>query len=367
MATETTTLPQIPHWVAPPATKEDLPYADLPVIDLSKFATEEGRAELTKEVCDAMREHGFLIIVNHGYTQEQTDRVFDITDVPFSQVSMEEKKKYEGTMLQTGSYQGYKLRNYWHIVNGIQDQIEHYNFNHDVTIREHPEALRPLLPEVSAFAKHNHFNIVFPILRLMARGLELPEDTFTKMHSFESHNESYVRYMKYYPRSEEEENGTKQVWLKGHVDFSTITVLWSQPIGGLQVQTRSGEWRWVKYIPNSLVINTGDALEFLSGGYYRATIHRVIQPPADQRGLERIGAFYFTMADDETRLSPVKDSPVLQRVGITKRVGLDDEHPPTMREWRKARTSAYGKTKLVQGEDGVDHEVINGVVVRHYN
>lgn len=43
----------------------------------------------------------------------QTDRIFDIADVPFSQASDEVKQKYVGKMLETGSYQGYKLRQYW--------------------------------------------------------------------------------------------------------------------------------------------------------------------------------------------------------------------------------------------------------------
>ena len=37
--------------------------------------------------------------------------------------------------------------------------------NHDVTERPHPEALRPFLPELDGFARHNHFNILHPILR----------------------------------------------------------------------------------------------------------------------------------------------------------------------------------------------------------
>lgn len=41
------------------------------------------------------------------------ERMFDIADVPFSQVSDEEKEKYVAQTKQTGSYQGYKLRQYW--------------------------------------------------------------------------------------------------------------------------------------------------------------------------------------------------------------------------------------------------------------
>ena len=43
----------------------------------------------------------------------QKDRFFDIANVPFEQVSDDEKIKYNGKMLETGSYQGYKLRQYW--------------------------------------------------------------------------------------------------------------------------------------------------------------------------------------------------------------------------------------------------------------
>ena len=43
----------------------------------------------------------------------QTDRIFDIADVPFAQVPEDEKKRYAGDIKQTGSYRGYKLRNYW--------------------------------------------------------------------------------------------------------------------------------------------------------------------------------------------------------------------------------------------------------------
>jgi hypothetical protein len=39
--------------------------------------------------------------------------MFDIADVPFAGVSDEEKQVYAATMKQTGSYQGYKPRQYW--------------------------------------------------------------------------------------------------------------------------------------------------------------------------------------------------------------------------------------------------------------
>ena len=80
-----------------------------------------------------MHTHGFMYIINHGYTQAQVrssalcywyssrhlactlqnDRIFDIADVAFSQVSDEEKKQYASSIKEAGIYSGYKLRQFW--------------------------------------------------------------------------------------------------------------------------------------------------------------------------------------------------------------------------------------------------------------
>lgn len=107
-------------------------------------------------------------------------------------------------------------------------------------------------------------------------------------------------------------------------------------------------------------------MEFLSGGFYKATIHRVIQPPVDQRGYMRLGVFYFAIPDDDVRLVAVSGSPVLEKVGISRR--FEENQAPTAEIWRKGRTAAYGKSQLQKGsEKGVEEELINGVLVKHYN
>jgi len=81
--------------------------------------------------------------------------------------------------------------------------------NRDVTKREHPEILRPLLPEIKEFGKHNHFNVLHPILRqtymllleddpsddnffrLIASSLELPEDTLVNNHGYDAIGETW--------------------------------------------------------------------------------------------------------------------------------------------------------------------------------
>ncbi|KAG6888303.1 hypothetical protein C0995_009302 [Termitomyces sp. Mi166 len=361
-----TAFPETPRHIPPPPTKEKLDFADLAIIDLAKFGTPEGKAQLVQDVRNAMSTVGFFYVINHGYTQEQTRRIFDIAEIPFN-VNDQEKQKYVAKMKENGSYQGYKLRQYWHIDAGIRDQIEHYNFHTNVNAKEHPVALRPFLQEIDAFARYNHFNILLPLLRLLALGLELPEETFVEKHSFGSDlSESWIRMMKYYPRSSEDEEKTKNVWLKGHTDFGSLTLLWSQPVSALQILDPQGKWKWVKHIDNALVVNAGEALEYLSGRFYKGTIHRVHQPPADQRDFTRLGVFYFALFNDDVKLVPLQESPVLQRVGIIRRT--EDDRAPSMGTYRKGRIAAYGQTVLKEGkEKGVEEEEVAGVVIRHYN
>lgn len=150
------------------------------------------------------------------------------------------------------------------------------------------------------------------------------------------------------------------------LDIGSVTILWSQPVGGLQILSPDGKWRWIRHVDNALVINAGDALEFLCGGYYPPTRHRVIQPPVDQAGFARLGVFYFSMADDNVKLRPHAESPVLQKHGIMPLCNPEDA--PTTGEWRMARTKSYGQVMLTAGkEKNVEEEIVSGVVVKHYN
>lgn len=107
-------------------------------------------------------------------------------------------------------------------------------------------------------------------------------------------------------------------------------------------------------------------MEMLSGGFYKGTIHRVIQPAMDQRGMPRLGVFYFGMTDDDVRLVPFAESPVFKHVEIQRKV--DDSDALTMSEWRKGRAMSYGLKETKQAvDDSLEEQMVNGIVMKHYN
>lgn len=148
--------------------------------------------------------------------------------------------------------------------------------------------------------------------------LEVDSETLVQRHRYEEKGLEYLRYMKYHPRSAEEDVKTGNIWAKGHTDYNTLTFLFHQPVAGLQVLQNPDDntsWRYVKSEPGAIIVNIADALEYLSGGFLKSTVHRVVRPPADQAEKPRLSLIYFARPEAAVRMEPLP-SPLLQRLGI---------------------------------------------------
>ena len=75
-----------------------------------------------------------------------------------------------------------------------------------------------------------------------------------------------------------------------HKDGGVLTLLLVEPgKAGLQVQHGQG-WIDAPPMPGAFVVNIGELLEVATGGYLKATVHRVISPP---EGSDRISVPFF--------------------------------------------------------------------------
>ncbi|KAL8660530.1 MAG: hypothetical protein Q9202_006453 [Teloschistes flavicans] len=139
------------------------------------------------------------------------------------------------------------------------------------------------------------FHILFPLLRLIASALELPdEETLVKMCTYDEAGECQYRWMFYGTRSHEDNVKLENLYGGAHRDIDILTFHFRQPIAALQIPELDGSWSWVKPKDDALVCNVGDALEALSGGLFKAALHRVHVPPPDQADRDRLGVFLFT-------------------------------------------------------------------------
>ncbi len=113
--------------------------------------------------------------------------------------------------------------------------------------------------------------------------------------------ETLLRVLRYPPLSGAEEPGA--VRAAAHEDINLLTVLPASNERGLQLLTTDGSWADVPSDFGSLVINVGDMLQEASGGYYRSTTHRVINPTGPGAGRSRVSLPLFLQPRPEVVLS----------------------------------------------------------------
>jgi len=168
--------------------------------------------------------------------------------------------------------------------------------------------------------------------------MELEDEEFLwKMHDYEKMSNCHMRYMvQHVATQQQRETEVKSgEVIYGHTDFGTFTFLFRQPVAALQVRLEEEQqWKWVKPVDGSITVNVADTLSFLTGGYLKSSIHRVVLPPEDQQHIPRLSVIYFSRPDDETVLKPI-DSPVIKRVGDKSK--LPPNNALTAGEWVQAR------------------------------
>ncbi|ESK86175.1 flavonol synthase [Moniliophthora roreri MCA 2997] len=334
-------VPQLGSYKYVPETKENLDWAELITIDLSQYNTPEGKKKLAEQLIFALREKGFFYVKNFNISQERVNRQFALGR-EFYELPLEEKEKYTPEGLDQGKFNGYVPagRRIIDPETGLRDRVEIYNipkFN-GFFPHNHPRIIQDNIQEIEEFARSLHSEVLDPLFVLLAIALELPEDYFTRLHQYPVKSEDHLRYMKY-SRYDPADNEKLSNWVPGHTDLGSFTLLFRQPVAGLQIkQHDSNEWKWIKPQDATLTVNACDALSFLTGGYVKSTIHRVTVPPKDQQHVDRLGLLYFSRPHNDVQLSTIQESPVLQKEGYTKNEFESTSNPvPTMEEWTFAK------------------------------
>lgn len=113
------------------------------------------------------------------------------------------------------------------------------------------------------------FKVGGEILRAIALGLGLDndEDYILKKHS--GHN-NQIRLLHYPPVPAEELESQRMARCPAHTDWSTITMLFQDDCGGLEVEDITNPGTFVSATPvkNAIIMNVGDLLQMWSNGMF---------------------------------------------------------------------------------------------------
>lgn len=266
--------------------------APLPILDLRRFDSD--REAFLDDLRNVARNEGFFYLTGHGVPQDLIDRLWAEARAFFA---LPEASKQAIGMIHSPHFRGY-TRAGAEITRGRADWREQVDFGAErAAIARRPgqpawvrlegpnqwPVERPELRNVILAWQQACQTIALTLLRAFAVALEQPEDVFDE--SFAVDPVQQLKVIRYPGR----DATASDQGVGPHKDSAFLTLLLVERERGLQVE-RNGEWIDAPPLPNTFIINIGESLELASNGYLRATVHRVVTPPA---GTDRLSVAFF--------------------------------------------------------------------------
>ena len=263
--------------------------ANIPVVDFTEFTSDATLVrckDIAQQLVSACKDVGFVYITGHGVPANTLAEAFAISK-KFYDLPKEEKMKAPhppGWAIHRGySWPGLEKvsaaisekddKEWIEKLREVQDYKESYEIGSDDN-PDMPNIWPPddVLPEWRPFMTKFYwtlFQAAKKILKALALGIGLEdEDHLLKYHSG---HRNQLRLLHYPPVPAAAIEGGKISRMPAHTDWSTMTMLFQDDCGGLQVEDpkRPAEFIDVPPVPGSLVMNVGDLLmRWSNGGFY---------------------------------------------------------------------------------------------------
>lgn len=261
---------------------------EVPIIDLAKVwsGDPDQHREVVAEIRAAARNTGFMYLKNHGVPQAEIDAVFKVSEA-FHDLPDAVKEQGNGRGYLKSGTAGEEFKN-------KENSQEAFSFRKlqdyaspDVPGYRKPQWFPEQLPELKTTTVR-YFGLMealgWKMLELfeealgVAKGALAKYYTKTKPEDVETSYLRLVRYPQQDPSFTVEKLGARQ-----HTDTDAITILYQDMNGGLEVRTRSGEWRVVTPIEGTFVVNVGECLKVWSDGIFTSSTHRVVNRSPNKR------------------------------------------------------------------------------------
>ncbi|CAH1773303.1 unnamed protein product [Owenia fusiformis] len=258
----------------------------IPVVDFSTYnlrdvtssPSDEALANLATDVYRAFSEVGFLYLENHGFDLSLIDNYMK-TSKTFFNLPAETKKKY---LVGTGEgskdmYHGYILHEHTDATSKAEDLKECFNaYMH--WNGEWPEDDSPSFKTENLNIMEKCCELNKRILEVIAIGMKWPRDTFTKHHNNDKVSQNTLRTLNYFPLPKGYTIQPDQTRCGQHSDYGSLTLVFQDNIGGLEVMNRDGDFVPATPIPGTIVVNLGDMMQRWTDDKLKSTIHRVTVP-----------------------------------------------------------------------------------------
>ena len=261
----------------------------IPVIDLTAFTNGNAatRQAVIKQIYQAGHEIGFIYLQNSGISKDLIKEVFTYSKSFFNlPLEVKQKQAWSDEFSNTG-YVGIERERL--DANKPGDLKEAFNVNKQAAVG--------IDASIVAFYD-SCTELANTILQAYGLALKLPKDFFTIRHNQQNHT---LRLLHYPPLQTPSKPG--QVRAGEHSDYGSITLLFQDDVGGLEVQTASGEWIAAPAIPDTVIVNTGDLMQRWTNHVFCSTKHRVMIPSDHRLNQSRYSIAFFCHPNDDTEIA----------------------------------------------------------------
>ena len=243
--------------------------------ELSFVDIEKGDSNSIKILSDALEDHGFFSITEHGLSNELVDKCYQLSK-QFFDLEYEIKNKYSS--VGSKGARGYTpkgietavgenvpdQKEFWHHGPVVDDTFDQ-KIPKNIIIEEMPEFNKYYDELYSELHK-----IGSRVLSVIALSLDIDKNFFTPW--IEKGN-SLLRSI-HYPPVDSNLNPHRA---RAHEDINLITLLIGAEEGGLEVLNKDGSWIKVSPSSEAIVCNIGDMMQLVTDKKLKSTTHRVIQ------------------------------------------------------------------------------------------
>ncbi|KAG9194864.1 Clavaminate synthase-like protein [Alternaria panax] len=268
---------------------------EIPLIDFSAFLSGDGNAK--KQTADAVlkgfQNTGFVYLKNHGISPSTVSTVFSHSAKFFARPK-EQKDKL--AWYSAAANRGYVTQGREKLVMLEETGTEAEMRALVPDLKESMEIGRDDQPETpnmwpSGDDEAKEFkqqmmgffetckSLHMQVMRAIALGMGIEETWFD---GFTDAGDNTLRLLHYPGVSKsifKRNDGQLQVRAGEHSDYGSITLLFQDARGGLQVRSPKGTFVDATPIEGTIVVNAGDLLARWSNNTIKSTLHRVVEPP----------------------------------------------------------------------------------------
>lgn len=316
----------------------------LPVIDLR-----DDPVDLRPKLQKVAHDVGFFYLTGHGVPDELAGRLLDAARRLFA---LPQRDKDAVAMVNSPHFRGY-TRLGGELTGGQVDWREQIDIGPERTPLPDPSepylrlqgpnqwpAALPELPAIVAEWDAELAEVGRKLLQHWASALGSAEDVFAA--AFAETPATLIKIVRY-PRDALSTQG-----VGAHRDAGVLTLLLAEPDSrGLQVRDPRDGWVDVDPLPGAFIVNIGEMLEIATGGYLRATEHRVDLADAGDR--ISVPYFFNPRLDAQLPVLPLSVELAAEARGVSADPANEQIFPVYGRNAWKSRLRAHPDVAAAHG------------------